>query len=181
MKDVFLISQRITEVLINTHENIGGESRKKCTIEFLRCLKELGDKLTFETYSHGYNHEWLWDLVWSEENPNDFKKFERLFMVAEIEWNMKLTDLIEDFQKLLVAKAPIKLFVCQGCSDCDGKNLFDQLQKSFNFFSDEYKTVDESWIVFVSNKDFSYQLWRINENKKIEVTSAKNAVYNSTV
>jgi len=57
--------------------------------------------------------EWLYDLVWYTTQGNGEE--ERLVdvpLVVECEWKIAPARIKEDFEKLLVTNAPLKLFVC---------------------------------------------------------------------
>jgi len=56
--------------------------------------------------------EWLFDLVWALEDKKESWQLRQLNLVMESEWGRR-ADQTYDFQKLLVAKARIKLFVFQ--------------------------------------------------------------------
>jgi len=57
--------------------------------------------------------EWLFDLVWVREVRGGDWKLKDLILVMESEWSPSRDDQKYDFQKLIVAKARIKLFVFQ--------------------------------------------------------------------
>ncbi len=78
-------------------------------------------------------HEWLYDLVWAIDK--DDWKLERLVLVMESEWSTTRNEQRYDFQKLLIAKVAIKLFVFQARSDQELKEVI----KCFCEMIDAYK------------------------------------------
>lgn len=64
--------------------------------------------------------EWLYDLVWYQEPRSPSWRLQRLVLVMECEWSLFREDQQRDFQKLLIAKAPFKLFVFQGAGKTKG-------------------------------------------------------------
>jgi hypothetical protein len=73
--------------------------------------ERLGCKVCASTWDKKYNAEWLYDLVWYREN-NDGNLVE-VPLVVECEWGTDTKkDIKFDFEKLLLAKADIKLMIC---------------------------------------------------------------------
>lgn len=86
-----------------------------------RALSDIGRDLGFKTATAGWQRvgaddgEWLYDLVWYEDRDSWMLK--RVPLVMESEWSPKSDDQKRDFQKLLVAKAAIKLWIFQADTD----------------------------------------------------------------
>jgi hypothetical protein len=60
---------------------------------------------------HGDAPEWLYDVTWyAEEGVGPTTRLRGLPMVAECEWN--LYGIGDDFEKLLVANAETRVFIC---------------------------------------------------------------------
>jgi hypothetical protein len=55
--------------------------------------------------------EWLYDLCWRNLDENDLVL--NLPLVMECEWHTGYDELLDDFQKLLVARADHRVFLCQ--------------------------------------------------------------------
>jgi len=51
--------------------------------------------------------EWLYDVIWLEY---DGDRIDRVALVAECEWGTE-GDVVEDFQKVLVARATVRLLI----------------------------------------------------------------------
>ncbi len=160
MKNENLISEVIL-TLKNAHYDPRQErGRKNSTLAFYENLQLLGEKYEFKTY-HGRRKgggEWLWDFVWSNEGNgkiNGWKKLSHLELVCESEWDMYFDALLMDFQKLMVAKASIKLFICQGYEK-NNENLFKDLENSI---PPKLKSIDETWILFISDDNDLPTCW----------------------
>jgi hypothetical protein len=54
--------------------------------------------------------EWLYDMVWLQ---NDDPHVVAVPLVLESEWSVKLKDIMEDFQKLLLARAEHRVMIFQ--------------------------------------------------------------------
>ena len=61
--------------------------------------------------------EWLYDMVWYESDRGDFDSLTQVFMVLESEWSRYMWDVKYDFEKLLIAKAPLKVFIAEDLKD----------------------------------------------------------------
>ena len=111
-------------------------------------IREIGKK-------HGYlvspcpddgNKEWLYDLIWFRNDSAN--QLSEVALVLESEWSSDSWHIQEDFEKLLVAKAPIKVMVFQS----NGNNLqglWDQLTKSIDAF--KQRSQDETYILAAFN------------------------------
>ena len=67
--------------------------------------------------------EWLYDLIWCEEDKKNGWVFHGIGLALESEWKSDLWDLNYDFQKLVQAKTEVKVFVCNDLSDQNLKYL----------------------------------------------------------
>ena len=59
--------------------------------------------------------EWLWDITWCSENGQG--RMTDLPLVAECEWKLRSAAIVEDFQKLLVARAGVRLMIHEHWTD----------------------------------------------------------------
>lgn len=167
------LSDDLINMLINIDKDISNEGRKECTIRFYYALNVLGKQNQFVTYCHGINKEWLWDLIWSKEasGKRGWQDFTGLPLTCEIEWDRDWNKLLEDFQKLFVAKSDIKLFVCQGCNDFSRDNhlLMENLRQKLSFFDERYRNPGEHWIVYISAEKYCYQEWEVTKDRGVRV------------
>lgn len=75
---------------------------------------------------HGDEREWLYDVLWYKEVGTGLDlRLQSVPMVAESEWN--LHGIGDDFEKLLVANAETRLFVC-----CPNEKYWDELRQYFD-------------------------------------------------
>mgnify|MGYP000991460509 CR=1 FL=1 len=166
MENKNLISEVISALKDAHNDPQQNQGRNKSTLSFYEHLQLLGKKLALKSY-HGKlkgGGEWLWDFVWSDESENDWKDFHELILVCESEWDQYFDALLMDFQKLMVAKANIKLFICQG-SNISNNDIFIKLE---NRIPPKLKSENETWILFISdNKDKpTYWVWNYNKKSK---------------
>ncbi len=99
-------------LLHNRHE-IRGDDRK-WTIAIKELLADTGHSLgNYKVYATGCSNaeggEWLYDVVWLR-----YEKGRAIdsYLVAESEWDSTEREINRDFQKLLIAKADLRVMVC---------------------------------------------------------------------
>ncbi|MDE2812492.1 MAG: hypothetical protein OXM01_05685 [Gemmatimonadota bacterium] len=101
-------------VLEATMKQRGGDTKKEWTRQVLTTLCVLGRREGFTTWASGVANncrdggEWLWDCTWTK--PDKFDWLDSVPLAAECEWS-GLSDVEEDFQKLLVARAAVRVMV----------------------------------------------------------------------
>ncbi len=64
----------------------------------------------YKTEAHG--NEWLYDLTWLEYSTQE-RRLTRAVAVLESEWSRSHNDIFYDFQKLLLARADLRVMVFQ--------------------------------------------------------------------
>lgn len=87
---------------------------KKWTYRIKELLGQAGTQMGYQVCSTGfdcYHGEWLYDLVWYEEN--DEKRLISVPLIVESEWNRGFGNIKYDFEKLLLANADHRLMICQ--------------------------------------------------------------------
>jgi len=78
----------------------------------LKCGHDHGYKVCC-SHPEGDHPEWLYDLLWYHSDGTDeHERLRDVPMVMECEWHTATNKMSEDFEKLLVANAPLKVFVC---------------------------------------------------------------------
>ena len=94
----------------------GGWGRKRWNHEVKSQLVRLGVDRGYQTCASGVPigsgntwGEWLYDVVWLQADPGFLVR--AVQMVAEIEWG-KRWEVWEDYQKLHIARADIRVLVC---------------------------------------------------------------------
>ena len=106
-------------------QNLTGAPR--WTDGIYRTLAELGRQQGFKAACtpHGDEREWLYDVIWYQESGTGLDlRLLSLPMVAECEWNPY--GIGDDFEKLLVANADTRLFVC-----CPRETHWPELRQYF--------------------------------------------------
>ena len=69
--------------------------------------------------------EWLYDVTGLlYDNPDDENYFSRTVLVAESEWGRQL-EILNDFQKLLLARADVRVMVFDGTQNPGYEKLFE--------------------------------------------------------
>lgn len=90
--------------------------------DWTQTLKERLGRLGEEKYNYkvcasgfkdDFEPEWLFDLIWyKEEGETNQRRLIDVPLVVESEWNKHFDHIKYDFEKLLVANAQHRLFVC---------------------------------------------------------------------
>ncbi len=93
-----------------------GTCLARWTATLKRALIDLGKKNNYRVCAAGFlpddcDIEWLYDLVWFRNDPPEHLR--EIGLVLESEWSKVPFDIKYDFEKLLVAKSPIKVMVFQ--------------------------------------------------------------------
>ena len=108
------IEERIYKALDDASRGLVGERSEEVWTRGLKeALYDLGAELGFSVWTRSVrgSHEWLWDMCWARCEGDDMRTFKGLAMACEIEWGSGSKQL-EDFLKLVVAVAELKLYVC---------------------------------------------------------------------
>lgn len=102
------------------------------TREVIGHLASLGHRIGFQPCAHQCDHgEFLFDLVWLKRNG---QTIEHVPLVVECEWG---TDeyIVEDFEKLLVARADHRLMIFDGTNVRDPDKLIERLFQAIRTFA----------------------------------------------
>ncbi len=90
-----------------------GRGDKPRTAAIKRILITLGRARGYEVCASGFpgecEKEWLFDLVWYRNEPKEHLR--EIGLVLESEWSRDPFQIKYDFEKLLVAKSPIKVML----------------------------------------------------------------------
>jgi hypothetical protein len=90
--------------------------------------------------------EWLYDLIWYRNTPE--RHLSEVYLVLESEWKSKLEPIRVDFEKLLLAKAWLKVLVFQS----NGINILkwiDFLEKGIHVF--QKRSAGEIYVIAAFN------------------------------
>ena len=111
----------------------GRMSNKDWTQECLGKLAELGEKNGYHaaTCSRCGDHEWLYDLIWWKGEDGGMTD---LILALESEWSPSFRDVRYDFQKLVQARARIKVLISDAMSIEDRQILISDID---NFALDD--------------------------------------------
>ena len=147
-----------------THRNPAQDFTKPA----LTALCVAGRKLKYSVYAsrvdaeHKDGCEWLYDVTWCEYDQDVLKSVP---LVAECEWAGK-ADRLSDFEKLLVAKAPIKVMVYDGghADDLRFPGALTELTKLYRPAIDAFERADADQYMFAAWVRCSPDTWRWEMN-----------------
>ena len=133
-----------------------GRGDAEWTAAIKRALMGLGKK-------NGYNvcgfppeceNEWLYDMVWYRGvSPGHLRE---IGMILESEWNRDPYEIRYDFEKLLIAKSPIKVMVFQDYKD-NLPQLWSLLETGIRTFKTE--PASEKYILAgFKNADYEFEI-----------------------
>ena len=102
-------------------------------------IGDLGTELKYKVCIGGFRdkfeREWLYDVVWYEEDIE--KRLIRIPLIVESEWEKNYSGIKYDFEKLLVGNAERRLMICQ--SKTNGiENLFIKFKEAIIAFEENY-------------------------------------------
>ncbi|MBB5620887.1 hypothetical protein HDE69_001940 [Pedobacter cryoconitis] len=136
------IEKRIIKVLddflIEAEENkyIGN---KIWTNRLKESIGDLGIELNYEVAIGGFldkfEREWLYDIVWYQEDP--YNRLIRIPLIVESEWDRNYLGIKYDFEKLLIGNAEKRLMICQSKSN-QVERLFIKFKEAINTFEENY-------------------------------------------
>lgn len=106
---------------------------KQWTCECLYALASLGVDDGYGVCPHPSNMRgaWLYDLIWYKEEKNDTiwpKRITDVVLALESEWSPYLGEIRYDFQKLIQAKAQLKMLICGDIGESGIKALEDDIE-----------------------------------------------------
>ncbi len=96
----------------------GGVGDRQWTTEIKRSFMKLAKTHHYQAVPNETECGWLYDMVWFENEPAPSPStipphLREIHMVLESEWAYSPFEILYDFEKLLVAKSPIKVMVFQ--------------------------------------------------------------------
>jgi len=132
------LETRIVTVLDGVAKNDrteGGLSNKLWTQQIKEGLCALGKVLGYGVSAAGckgaHTGEWMFDLMWA---GGDKDHFQEMPLAMECEWSTDIDQIFWDFEKLLIAKAPHKLFVFQQGADNEVEHVAKELTAAVHRF-----------------------------------------------
>lgn len=156
-----LYVDEIIEEIDSAANDLTGKTNSDATWtkEIKKRLVTLGKKYNFYTYASstdGVNGgEWLFDLTWLIYND----KFLRSVKLAlESEWKIDGVD--DDFQKLLLARAEIRVLIFQSKNKTSFSEKLIDLKKQISYYNDSNKGdvyLFSCWID--DTKEFNHEIY----------------------
>ena len=107
----------------------------------------------------GFDCEWLYDLIWYRNTEPD-NHLAEVYLVLESEWDMSPSAIKYDFEKLLLAKATLKVMVFQAWDE-NIADVFGLLQQGISVFTKH--SADEIYLLAGFNLNaFAFDVRQIN-------------------
>lgn len=132
------IRAKLSRVVVERHDDVTALGDRPWTSGVKAALRDVGHDNGFKVAAAGCaqveNGEWLFDVVWYEAGEAHWS-LKSLPLVAESEWNPHFDAIAWDFEKLLVAKAALKLMVFQQPSALQIDETFAKLSRMVDQFS----------------------------------------------
>lgn len=114
----------------------GQLSEKRATRKIKDVVGGVGDKLRFAVHAASCRYdgigEWLYDLCWCEQD--EFGHVLDMPLALECEWQLKLTSILDDFQKLLVSQAGHRIFLCSQPTAEDWQDCVEHLTEQIRLY-----------------------------------------------
>jgi len=114
--ELFPVEREILDALNKKAEELWAKkaSRPEWTREFTAVIKCAGEQREMKVYYAGGKKAgkpgWFWDLCWLSEGQS-WQDFRGVKLACEIEWKHSNEHILEDFLKLVVADAELRVFV----------------------------------------------------------------------
>jgi len=123
-------------------------SDKQWTHDIKLIIGELGLKNNQEVCASGFpdsfDNEWLYDLIWYENNEQGFLK--NISLAMESEWNTKDLNVKYDFEKLIQAKADLRLMIFQDNVESNFKTMIKGIESyKYSSIGDKYLLAGLDW------------------------------------
>ena len=135
------LEEKIQTVLNKVCGELAGQSATNAvwTLKIKQALCDLALNVdsAYKTNASGdgLRGEWLFDLVWYREQEIDGEMhLASLELVMESEWLKDWANLRDDFQKLLIAKAPQKLMIFEVANDKARQDRLSKMQTALKTF-----------------------------------------------
>ena len=125
--------------------SLPGKGDAEWTTAVKRALMELGKKNEYSVcgFPPGCDPEWLYDMVWFRNDSSHYLR--EIGLVLESEWQKDPEAISYDFEKLLIAKSPIKVMVFQDFKANSVPQLWSLLERGIRTFKTE--PVNEKYIL----------------------------------
>ncbi|WP_316752572.1 hypothetical protein [Pedobacter gandavensis] len=97
--------------------------------------KELEHEVAIGGFPNKFEREWLYDIVWYQEDSEN--RLIRTPLIVESEWSRNYSGIKYDFEKLLIGNAEKRLMICQS-EPSQVENLFVKFKEAINAFEENY-------------------------------------------
>ena len=150
-------ANEIADAIVKSFETLPKRMQKaKGNAAWTKQLKDdigiLGEKHGWTICTAGFKgrfeNAWLYDLLWYKEEEGHLSE---VYLVMESEWGWGRTHIKYDFEKLLLAKSPLKVMVFQ-TNNREIDALFDFLEKGIRAFT-RLQCTDEIYMLICYNDD----------------------------
>lgn len=128
------------------------------------------------SYEEGWQEgEWLYDMIWYKDDrkfqdgeiPGLHRSLQEIVLVLESEWSHSNWDIQYDFEKLLVAKSPIKVMIVDDVGDM-GKCIVENGLKRFDTSSYTVNGYEELYLLAqYENETGDFAFWLGSSSCKV--------------
>lgn len=151
------IEHKVVAIVRKLDKQPGFWSDKKSTRRLKDEIGNLGERLGYEVYAaecrFKHNGEWLYDLCWCR--TDQWGLVLDLPLALESEWNSSLSEVLCDFQKLVVSRATHRVFLCYQPTAEDWADCVEHLIEQIRLYTGSQKG-DRYLLGCWSEKGFSY-------------------------
>lgn len=157
-----MIRAKLSRVVMERHDDVKALGDRPWTSGVKAALCDAGHECGFKVAAAGCAQanigEWLFDVVWYETGTIDWS-LKSLPLVAESEWDPHFDAIAWDFEKILVAKATLKLMVFQQPSALRIDETCAKLSRMVDQFSP--RTTSEKYLLAgycFGDREFLYRM-----------------------
>jgi hypothetical protein len=150
-----------------------GYTDREWTKQIMGQLGELGVAHGWEVCAGGFSGRfergWLYDLVWYRNEPrgDSSGNLAEVFLVLECEWQKNLRSIKFDFEKLLLAKAALKVMIFQS-HNRNASTHVAELRKAIDMF--HARDSSEIYILAsFNNSTYQFDVHQITGDSYVEV------------
>lgn len=129
----------VVSSLTELYYRFNSKERSTWTLAIQQLFKELAARYGFEYYPNENHGEWLFDHIWCEmatetRMAENVSRTTSLILAMECEWTTTLGHIAEDFDKLLVCNAQIRVFICGSNERCPFQSIVSYCEDALNQF-----------------------------------------------
>ena len=171
------LKRGLNDLAVEARRNRRGWSDTRWTKRVKQLLVQLaGNK--YETYASGVpeatDGEWMCDVVWWHSGKDEL--LHRIPLVAECEWPKKEQDVWDDFQKLLISCAEVRVLIFQ-CSFRDhASSLVEELKRQIQCFDSRQEGEKYLFASYVEEERPPFSVKKYVFKRTSQQSHATNAV-----